>query len=215
MRSIPVPFRAIVDEPSIWVANDGYTTVEMPNRMRQTEPIRQRKMPALLSCVSRGVGASFSFTASSGVSVARSPVSSSIVIWKHSLKALSFSNSGVDSPPSHFDIACLETPIFSASCSCESPCFRLSVYIFSDNIDVTSLPKRYRDLPWHSIDGPWNFRNQRLHDDDIKRSAVSSYLTPVPRTRADGIVGAMAPAARKEDGTLRRETCKRRSDVVK
>ena len=33
----------------------------------------------------------------------------------------------------HFDIACLETPIFSASCSWDSPLFFLSVYIFSDN----------------------------------------------------------------------------------
>ena len=104
----------------------GSSKLSSPSRARQAPPMAQRSTPALLPGFDRGFGGGPSWVLVGG-GADWFPVSSSRETPKHWLKAMSLSSSGVESPPSHFDTACLETPSFSASCSWERPFLRLSV----------------------------------------------------------------------------------------
>jgi len=103
-RRIPEPFRVMVDDSFSLSTDVGATIIIMPASTRNRAPAAQRKMPSLLGA---GAGTlSFAPDEAEGLGpTSSSLVSSSRVMPKQSLSAFSFSSSGVDKPPSHFEIA--------------------------------------------------------------------------------------------------------------
>lgn len=96
--NMPEPFSVIVDDAFNCSAAEGRAIIKTPNKIRQTAPVRHKQTPSLLSALVRGGPAGSCSELPAGA--ACSPVSSSSVMWKHSLKALSLSSSGVDRPVS-------------------------------------------------------------------------------------------------------------------
>lgn len=108
---------------------------------------------------------SFAFSCSllSPFIIANKSVSSSLAI------KFKVSTSGVAVPRSQFEIACLVTPIFSASCSCENPCFLRREIMLSASFCSCEAPPFlaaifYLILYLQSINSACQSRKTSLHN---------------------------------------------------